>query len=94
LGAGKLYAEFIRIDSLSVGVYVLPASGKDPQLPHREDEVYYVVKGRATAQVAGEDRPVGPGSVLLVKAAVPHHFHHITEDVTLLVFFAPAESAV
>ena len=32
---------------MSAGVYVLPKGGTDPQKPHREDEMYYVVRGRA-----------------------------------------------
>ena len=54
--------------------------------------MYYVVGGRATVRVAGEDRPVGPGALVFVPAGAEHSFHAITEDLTLLVFFAPAES--
>ncbi|MCK7526822.1 MAG: cupin domain-containing protein [Ignavibacteriales bacterium] len=31
---------------MSMGLYVLPTGGGDPQSPHTEDEVYYVVSGR------------------------------------------------
>jgi mannose-6-phosphate isomerase-like protein (cupin superfamily) len=85
------YYEFIRIPALSMGLYVLPAGGVDPQQPHSEDEVYYVVGGQATIHVAGEDRPVQPGSIVVVEAGVEHRFHSITEDLSVLVFFAPAE---
>lgn len=89
--SGKLYFEFIKIPSLSVGLYVLPAGGLDPQQPHTEDEVYYVVGGRGMIRVGEEDRPVQAGSVVLVEASVEHRFHNIEEDLTILVFFAPAE---
>ena len=85
------YLEFLRVPSLSLGLYALPAGGVDSQNPHTEDEVYFVTAGRAMVTVAGEDRAVGPGSVVYVAAAVPHRFHSITEDLRLLVFFAPAE---
>jgi mannose-6-phosphate isomerase-like protein (cupin superfamily) len=85
------YYEFIRIPALSMGLYVLPTGGVDPQSPHSEDEVYYVVGGQALIQVAGEDRPVQPGSIVVVEANVEHRFHTITEDLAVLVFFAPAE---
>ena len=87
--SGEAYLQFLNAGSLSVGVYALPAGGEDPQQPHTEDEVYYVVTGRAVLRVAGQDRPVGPGSIVFVAAAVEHRFHAITEDLTLLVFFAP-----
>lgn len=88
---GRLYHEFIRTHDLSVGVYVLPAGGTDPQGPHTEDEVYYVISGRATIRVGDEDRPVEAGSVVFVGADVPHRFHDIEEELTILVVFGPAE---
>ena len=89
--SGKLYLEFLRVPALSAGLYVLPAGATDPQQPHTEDEVYYIVAGRARILVAGESRPVGPGSIVYVKANDAHRFHDITEDLSILVFFAPAE---
>ena len=89
--ASKLYLEFLRVPSLSIGVYRLPAGGVDPQSPHTEDEVYYVVSGRAQIRVGDEDRAVGAGSIVFVAARVPHRFHLIEEDLAKLVFFAPAE---
>lgn len=85
------YLEFLRVAALSAGVYHLPAGGVDPQLPHTEDEVYYVVSGRGSLKVGGEDRPVAPGTLVYVDAQVEHRFHSILEDLVLLVFFAPAE---
>ncbi len=89
-----LYHEFFKIPSLSMGLYVLPAGSKDPQSPHDEDEVYYVVMGQAMIHVAGEDRPVREGSTVFVAAHDEHRFHSIAEDLTLLVFFAPPEGSM
>ncbi len=89
--SGKLYHEFLRVPALSMGVYTLPAGTDDPQQPHSEDEVYYVTHGRATIRVGDEDQPVVPGSIVYVPAHVEHYFHDISEDLTVLVFFAPAE---
>jgi mannose-6-phosphate isomerase-like protein (cupin superfamily) len=90
--SGKSYLEFLRVPSLSVGVYSLPAGGVDPQQPHTEDEIYYVVEGRGVIRVGAEDRPVEPGTVVFVAANVEHRFHTISKDLKILVFFAPAES--
>jgi mannose-6-phosphate isomerase-like protein (cupin superfamily) len=89
--SGDRYMEFLRVPSLSAGIYALPAGGVDLQQPHTEDEVYTVVGGRGMIRVGEEDRAVTPGSVIFVKANVEHRFHSIEEDLTLLVFFAPAE---
>ena len=88
----KAYLEFLRVPSLSMGLYVLPAGGTDPQSPHTEDEVYYIVSGLGQIRVGHEDRSVKPGSTVFVAARVEHRFHSIIEDLKILVFFAPAES--
>src|SRR4051812_5906773 len=87
----KPYVEFLRVPALSVGLYVLPAGGGGAQQPHGEDEVYYIVRGAGAIRVGEEDRPVGPGTLVYVPASIPHRFHSIAEDLTILVFFAPAE---
>ena len=53
---GKLYQEFLRVPALSAGVYVLPAGGTDPQKPHKEDEMYYVVRGHAKMRVGSRNK--------------------------------------
>lgn|SRR5512138_1517773 len=89
--AGKLYLQFIRVPELSVGIYQLSAGGTDPQSPHTEDEVYFVIQGNAQIRVGSEDRSVMEGSVVYVAKGVEHRFHSIEQDLTVLVFFAPAE---
>ena len=89
--SGRLYHEFLRVPALSAGVYQLAAGADDPQQPHTEDELYYVVTGRARIHVGDEDAPVEAGSLVFVAATVEHRFHTIAEDLTMLVFFAPAE---
>ncbi len=92
--SGKSYLEFLRRPSMSAGLYVLPAGALDPQQPHSEDEVYVVTGGRARIRVGEEDQAVGPGSIVFVAAGVDHRFHAITEDLSVLVLFAPAEYAL
>ncbi len=94
--AGKRYLEFLRVPALSCGVYVLGAGAEDTQSPHGEDEIYYVVRGRARFRLtdAGGTREhdVEAGDVLFVAARVEHKFFEIREEIELLVFFAPAET--
>jgi mannose-6-phosphate isomerase-like protein (cupin superfamily) len=85
------YSEFLRVPAMSAGTYVLGAGATDRQTPHTEDEIYYVVRGRGRFQNRDEDHAVGPGDVLFVPARRPHRFHSITEELVLLVVFAPAE---
>ena len=90
--AGRPYHEFLRVPSMSAGLYRLPAGGADPQSPHAEDELYWVLSGRARIRVGDEDRSVTAGSAVFVAAAVPHRFHSIEEDLLVLVVFAPSDS--
>jgi mannose-6-phosphate isomerase-like protein (cupin superfamily) len=89
--SNKMYLEFLKVPDLSMGLYILPAGGTDPQSPHTEDEVYYVVSGKAKIKVTDEDRDVQAGSVVYVAKNVEHKFHSIEEELTIIVFFAPAE---
>lgn len=86
--SGAPYSEFLRVPSLSCGVYRLAAGAKDLQSPHDEDEVYFVIDGRARLRVDGEEQEVRRGSILYVRATSEHSFIEILEDLTLLVFFA------
>lgn len=88
---GKLYFEFLRVPAMSAGVYVLPKGGVDPQKPHREDEMYYVVRGRARMQIGSDHAEVRAGSVIFVEADLEHRFYDVDEDLEVVVFFAPAE---
>jgi mannose-6-phosphate isomerase-like protein (cupin superfamily) len=87
-----LYLEFLRVEALSAGLYALAAGSTDPQEPHAEDEVYYVIGGRAAIDIDGKVRPVEPGTVIFVAKGVAHSFVDIEENLEVLVLFAPAES--
>ena len=97
LGGNRTYLEFLRVPAMSAGIYVLPTGGIDQQKPHQEDEIYYVLSGRARVKLGdaagkGQDLAVAGGDVIFVPARQEHRFHSITEELSLLVFFAPAES--
>ena len=89
---GNAYQEFLRVSSMSAGIYVLAAGGTDRQSPHRQDEMYYVVRGRARMRAGSKDQSITPGSLIFVAAEAEHQFYEIEEELTVLVFFAPAET--
>src|SRR5262245_24293317 len=88
---GASWLEFLRVPSMSMGVYHLKAGQTDGQKPHTEDEAYYVIGGRARFACEGETRKVGAGTVIFVERGVEHRFVDVVEDLTVLVFFAPPE---
>jgi mannose-6-phosphate isomerase-like protein (cupin superfamily) len=87
----KKYFEFLRVPAMSAGIYVLPKGGTDLQKPHREDEMYYVVRGRAHMRIGPDHAEVRAGSVIFVEAEMEHLFYDIEEELEVLVFFAPPE---
>jgi Mannose-6-phosphate isomerase len=90
--ANHAYFEFLRRRGMSVGLYSLPVGGQDHQHPHTADEMYLVLRGRATLRVGDQDQPVSRGTVVSVDHGEEHRFVDITEDLQLLVVFAPPEA--
>lgn len=86
------YLEFLRIPALSAGLYVLAAGATDRQQPHREDEIYYVLRGKAKMRLGKEERSIQEGSVIFVEPGLEHRFFDIQQELVLLVVFAPAET--
>ncbi len=87
------YTEVLRIPAMSAGLYRVPAGGDDPQQPHAEDEIYYVLAGCADMTIGDATRPVVSGDVICVRKQTPHRFCNVREELQLLVVFAPAETS-
>jgi mannose-6-phosphate isomerase-like protein (cupin superfamily) len=92
-GSDDRWREFLRTGMFSAGVYRLAPGETDPQTPHREDEIYYVLAGHAHLEVEGERHRVEPGAIAFVARHAEHRFVSVTEHLELLVLFAPPESA-
>jgi mannose-6-phosphate isomerase-like protein (cupin superfamily) len=88
----RSYAEFLRRPGISMGIYHLPVGGRDPQHPHSADEVYVVLAGRAVLDVDGERLDMQRGRVVSVDVGADHRFVDVTEDLSVLVVFAPPDS--
>jgi hypothetical protein len=51
------------------------------------------MSGRAWFHCCDERLPVGPGTLIFVEKLAEHRFYDISEDLTVLVLFAPAEGS-
>jgi mannose-6-phosphate isomerase-like protein (cupin superfamily) len=87
------WREFLRTSSLSMGLYRIKAGQPDEQKPHTEDEVYLVIRGKASFRAGTQERAVDPGTLIFVERCAEHRFVDVTEDLTVLVFFAPPEGS-
>jgi mannose-6-phosphate isomerase-like protein (cupin superfamily) len=73
-------------EGLEVGVYVLVAPEPDRQQPHEDDEIYIVLEGSGTLDIAGTPVPLLEGGAAFVPAGVEHRFSGY-ERLSLLVIF-------
>jgi mannose-6-phosphate isomerase-like protein (cupin superfamily) len=53
------------------------------QVPHEQDEVYFVVHGQGVLVHDGERTRFGPGDILFVAAGVDHHYADFSSDLAL-----------
>ena len=83
------YREVLRVPALSLGLLAAAPGHDAVQSPHEVDEVYVVVAGRAVLEVDGVRTPIQTGSVAYVPPHVPHRFVDVTEDLRVVVIFAP-----
>jgi mannose-6-phosphate isomerase-like protein (cupin superfamily) len=88
---GAAYSEFLRRRGMSLGFYKLPAGAEDKQTPHMADEVYFVLKGQGTLRVVDEEVQVKAGSIISVDHGEEHQFVDVTEDLEMVVVFAPPD---
>jgi mannose-6-phosphate isomerase-like protein (cupin superfamily) len=85
---GERFVEAFTHGSLAVELYA-PVSS-DPQTPHDRDEVYFVISGRGTFEVAGARSAFAPGDALFVAAGVEHRFENFSADFAAwVVFYGP-----
>jgi mannose-6-phosphate isomerase-like protein (cupin superfamily) len=88
--SGKpFYVAHLISADLSIGTYSIPRGVPDEQGSHAEDEVYVVMSGRATVVAQSGQADIRPGSVIFVPANEEHSFINVSEDLALVVLFAP-----
>lgn len=81
LRAGKRkYTPFFKVPSLNTGIYTLPKGQVDGQSPDGQDELYYVLLGKAKMQSDGREKTVVKASLVFVAAGATHRFIDIEED--------------
>lgn len=62
----------------------------DTQSPHKQDEIYVIIKGHSRFYLNGERVSCKPGDVLFVPAGMEHFFENFSDDfATWVIFFGP-----
>jgi len=84
---GERFASGFKHGSMSVELYV--PQGRDPQKPHDQDELYFIIEGTSILWVEGSEFQCAPGDAFFVKAGEEHHFLEFSDDFkTWVVFWA------
>ena len=74
--------------SLAVEFYT--PVGYDRQTPHRQDELYFIARGRALFFDGEKRYPVEPGAFIFVPAGQIHRFEDFSPDFAAwVVFYGP-----
>ena len=85
---GARFAKVMGHGTMEVEVYA--PRGRDPQMPHSRDELYFVVSGNGEFVNGPYRHPFGPGDALFVPAGVEHRFEDFTDDLVVwVVFYGP-----
>ena len=65
------------------------------QIPHKQDEIYVILKGRGVLFHDGKRDAFEPGDVMFIAAGTEHHFEDFSEDLAVwVVFYGPAGGEV
>ena len=85
---GERFAAGFRHGTMRIELYA--PLGHDPQTPHTQDELYFIVSGRGQFLRGETVISFGPGDALFVPAGVVHRFENFSNDfVTWVVFYGP-----
>jgi mannose-6-phosphate isomerase-like protein (cupin superfamily) len=86
------YHTFINRNNLAAGVLRLDPGEEDTQLPHENDEVYYVVRGDGFLNIAGKDYLISEAKAYFVGKNTMHKFHGNKKELIVLYFFGGPDS--
>jgi mannose-6-phosphate isomerase-like protein (cupin superfamily) len=69
--------------------FSLPVTPSE-QLPHTQDEIYVIIRGRGVLFHDGKRDSFESGDILFVAAGTEHHFEDFTGDIALWrIFYGP-----
>jgi mannose-6-phosphate isomerase-like protein (cupin superfamily) len=62
----------------------------DTQTPHKQDEIYVIIKGHSNFYRDKERIACKKGDIIFVPAGMEHHFENFSDDfATWVIFFGP-----
>lgn len=85
---GERFVQAMAHGSMSVELYA--PRGHDPQAPHEQDELYFILSGTGELLIGDKRHRVEPGAAFFVPAGADHRFENFSADFsTWVVFWGP-----
>jgi mannose-6-phosphate isomerase-like protein (cupin superfamily) len=85
---GERFINALAHGSMSVELYA-PVE-VDPQVPHEQDELYFVHSGHGELVIGGERHAFTPGAAFFIPAGLDHRFENFSPGFcTWVVFWGP-----
>lgn len=85
--SSSYFQTFINKNSLAAGVLVLQSGEEDIQVPHDNDEVYYIISGDGFLKIKDKNYKVSKDKLFFVAKDVEHYFHGNKKELKVLYFF-------
>jgi len=82
---GERFVRAMAHGSMSVELYA--PRGQDPQTPHRQDELYFVIRGEGEFLAGDVRHAFRAGDAFFVPAGMVHRFEHFSDDFAAWVVF-------
>jgi quercetin dioxygenase-like cupin family protein len=81
------HLEVLDEESLTVEISRYSEGEYPPGNVHDEDELYYILSGAGTVEVADEMHSIEGGDVVYVERGTEHGFVEVDEDITVVIAF-------
>jgi mannose-6-phosphate isomerase-like protein (cupin superfamily) len=87
-------AERTGLRRLMTGLTTLDPGQKTAVASHEAEEMYFILEGHARMRLGGEERDVGPETVIAIASNVPHQITAGSDRVRFLWAQAPPPSEI
>jgi mannose-6-phosphate isomerase-like protein (cupin superfamily) len=89
---GQSFKALCKTSRSTADVFTLPPD-HDPghEATHQGDQIILVIEGGAVARVAGEEREVKAGDLVMIPAGTPHTLRTTSQSLFALTILAPPE---
>jgi len=92
--SGNWFYGFLSKNSMDAGILRLMPGEKEPQAPHTNDELYYVINGNGFIRIENEDISIKPGNIIFVPAGKKHHFHDNKDELQIMYVFGGEDRGI